>query len=231
MAKKVVGQIYHVLNRGVDKRDIFLDDEDRFRFVHDLFEFNDVAPINNVKYYFNQTSKAIARPYINVERRPRKLLVEILAFCMMTNHYHLLLRPLSDNGITHFMKRLNMGYAHYFNLKYQRSGALFQGRYKSVHVVNDAHFIHLPYYIHLNPLDLYMPRWREREISNYQQALKFLKKYRWSSHLDYMGIKNLPSVTQRGFLLKFWDNSQYENGLIEWLKSIELQDMNPMLLE
>ena len=145
------GTICHVMNRGVDKRNIFMQQEDYFRFIHDLFEFNDTAPANNLTYFFSKSSKDIAKPYI--DKKPRKLLVEILAFCLMPNHYHLLLKPRFDDGIAKFMKKLNMGYAKYFNEKYRRSGALFQGRYKSVTVSNEAHFIYLPYYIHLNPLD------------------------------------------------------------------------------
>lgn len=99
----------------------------------------------------------------------------------MPNHYHLLLRPKFDDSLTKFMKKLNIGYAKYFNEKYKRSGALFEGRYKSVLVVDKSHFIHLPYYIHLNPLDLKFPEWRNREIKNYKEAMKFLENYRWSS--------------------------------------------------
>src|SRR3989344_8067514 len=198
--KIVAGNVYHVLNRGVDKRNIFLDDGDYLRFIHNLFVFNDTAPIDNAGHFFNQAKyRALRTPYI--ERKPRELLVEILAFCLMPNHYHLMLRPLQDDGVFKFIKRLNMGYAKYFNEKYERSGALFQGRYKSIVVNNEAHFIHLPYYIHLNPLDLIVPEWRNREIKNLDKALEFLENYRWSSYLDYIGKKNFPSVTQRDFLL------------------------------
>ncbi|MDO8664416.1 MAG: transposase [Candidatus Liptonbacteria bacterium] len=228
----VAGKIYHVLNRGVDKRDIFLNDEDRLRFIHDLFEFNDENPLQNVTYNF----KVIARPNIGREgklnRTPRKLLVEILAFCIMPNHYHLMLKPRSGGGVTKFMKRLNMGYARYFNEKYERSGALFEGRFKSVAVANEAHFLHLPYYIHFNPLDLAAPGWRNREIKDYRKTLNFLKKYRWSSHLDYLGIKNFPSITSREFLLDFFGgHKEYERKINEWLKDIDLENLKEVALE
>ena len=76
----LTGHVYHVLNRGVDKRKIFLNEEDYLRFINDLFEFNDEQSINNVKYYFqNQSqSKVIARPYFERKRRTRKFLIEIL---------------------------------------------------------------------------------------------------------------------------------------------------------
>ena len=190
-------EIYHTLNRGVDKRSIFMDDRDRFRFVHDLFEFNDLAPANHSRYYFNPAAvgqRQISRP-------PRKLLVSILAFCLMPNHYHLLLQPLVENGVPLFMKKLNGGYVQYFNKKHERTGTLFERKYKSVLVNNHAHFIHLPYYIHLNVLDLITPEWRQKRIENLDSAMNFLNDYRWSSHLDYAGKKNFPSVTRRNFLL------------------------------
>lgn len=216
--------IYHVLNRGVDKRTIFMDEKDYYRFIHDLYEFNDTAPVNNITYFFNKNSKVIARPYVG--RQQRKLLVEILAFCLMPNHYHLLLKPNFNDGVTRFMKKVNMGYARYFNEKYERSGALFQGRFKSVPVTDEGYLIHLPYYIHFNPLDFVTPEWREQKIKNIAKAEQFLASYRWSSHLDYLGKKNFPSVTQRGFLLDFFNGEKgYRARIDEWLKE---RDMNSL---
>jgi len=158
-------QLYHVLNRGVDKRKIFMDDKDRFRFVHDLFEFNDQQKVLDNAYYFN--IQDIRYPEIrHKERRPRKLLVNIYAFCLMANHYHLLVSPLVDGGLSLFMRKLNGGYSRYFNQRHERTGTLFERRYKSVPINNQAHFIHMPYYIHLNPLDMVAPEWREKKISN-----------------------------------------------------------------
>jgi len=221
----VAGNIYHILSRGVDKRKIFSDDKDYLRFIHDLFEFNDIESPTNLNYFFKKNSMVIARPYIH-DKRPRKLLVEILTFCLMPNHYHLLLRPRFDNGITKFMKKLNMGYARYFNEKYKRSGTLFEGRYKSISVKNEAHFIHLPFYIHLNPLDLKSPEWRNKEV------IKFLENYRWSSFPDYVGKKNFPSVTQREFLLEFFEGpEQYKKDTIKWLKEMDLEEIKDLTLE
>ena len=87
----------------------------------------------------------------------------------MSNHYHLLLTPAVENGIALFMKKINGGYVKYFNEKYERKGTLFEGKYKRIIIKNEAHFIHLPYYIHLNPLDLAAPEWRERKIKNYKK--------------------------------------------------------------
>lgn len=223
-------KIFHTLNRGVDKRKIFLDDQDYFRFIHDLFEFNDQNPLNNSTYRFRQQFNNIASPYI--KKQPRKLLVDIHTFCLMPNHYHLLISPKVEKGITMFMKKLNIGYAKYFNEKYKRSGALFQGRYKRVAIKTDSHFIHLPYYIHLNPLDLIAPEWRNKEISDLNKIIEFLESYRWSSHLDYMGKKNFPSITQREFLMEFFGGPQnYNKMLYQWLKDINLLEIKGKTLD
>lgn len=220
--------IIHVLNRGVDKRKIFIDDRDRFRFVHDLFEFNDQNNVLNILPRYKTMD--IGRPYI--EKRPRKLLVDLYAFCLMDNHYHLLLSPRVEGGVSKFMKKLNMGYAKYFNEKYKRSGALFQGKYKSVVIEKDAHFIHLPYYIHFNPLDFEFSEWRERKCKNVRGAMKFLYSYRWSSYLDYIGKENFPSVTQRGFLSKFLGGEKkYLKDTEKWLQELDFKNVKTISLE
>lgn len=225
-------QLIHTLNRGVDKRRIFLDEQDRFRFIHDLFEFNDKNWVNTSNYRFNSNIDDIASRQIIHEKRPRELLVDILIFCLMPNHYHLLLSPLVENGVPKFMKKLNMGYAKYFNTKYKRSGALFEGRYKQVPITEDAHFIHIPYYIHCNPLDLEHIEWRSRSIKNYESAMQSLNSYRWSSHLDYLGEKNFPSITNRNFLLNFFGNTdQYRKSIENWLREISIEKISHETLE
>jgi len=226
----VTGEIFHVLNRGVDNREIFLDEEDYFRFIHNLFEFNDPSPVFNLSYYLNRLQSIdFVNRYI---KKPRKLIVEILAFCLMPNHFHLLLRQREEGGLTKFMRKIGVGYANYFNQKYKRSGTLFQGRYKLVLVNSELHFVHLPYYIHFNPLDLTMPEWRKGEIQNYQKAVEILNSFRWSSHLDYIGKKNFPSVTQREFLLKIFGGAEnYKDNVKNWLKEMELEKIKKIILE
>lgn len=227
--------IYHVYNRGVDKRKIFLDNSDYLRGIHNLFEFNDEKSSINSAYFFNTNrnqSMDSRNPYIQKERKSRKLLVKILAFCFMPNHFHFLLKPLRVGGIELFMRKFGAGYANYFNQKYERSGVLFQGRYKAIQITEESHFIHLPFYIHLNPLDLAFPEWRKRKLKNYQGAIQFLESYRWSSYLDYIGQKNFPSVTQREFLLKFFDGPKnYKNQMEQWLKELAIENLESVTLE
>lgn len=230
--KPATNQIYHIFNRGVEKRNVFLDKQDYFRFIHDLFEFNDTNPTNNHTYCINKNSNEVGLRYIGKDREPRKFLIELMVFCLMPNHFHLMVRQKVDDGITEFMRKLGTGYTNYFNKKYERVGSLFQGKYKFVHLKTDAHFIHLPYYIHCNPLDLKFPEWREREIKDYKKAAQFLENYRWSSFPDYIGKKNFPSVTQREFLMEFLGGSeQYKRDTLKWLKEINLADIKHLTLD
>ena len=187
----VEGHIYHVYNRGVEKRDVFLDEGDYFRFVHHLYELNDSKPVRNVHYFLNhKTGNVEARKLFGIQERD--VLVEILVFTLMPNHFHLMLRQVQENGIVRFMQKLGTGYAMYFNKKYERVGCLFQGPFKAVHITEESHLIHLPHYIYANPLQL---------NNNGVNSVKYLESYKWSSFPDYIGIRNFPRVTERGFLL------------------------------
>ncbi|MCR4285814.1 MAG: transposase [Candidatus Kaiserbacteria bacterium] len=196
-------EFWHLIGRGVDKRDIVLDDKDRVRFIHDMYVFNDLNPTPN--YVLNGRHEAL---------RTRDLLVDIHSFCLMNNHYHLLVSERIEGGISLFMKKLNMGYTKYFNEKYERSGALWQGKYRKVLIERDAHFLYIPFYIHLNPLDYTHSRWRRGEVTESSKALESLSKYRWSSHLDYLGIKNFPSLIHMDILKPILgERRKYENAI------------------
>lgn len=185
-------EIYHALNRGVDKREIFLDTQDYARFVHDLFEFNDTKPAGNVHYSFSNHVLDLRNPNMV----PRERIVDIHGWCLMKNHYHLLLSERREGGLTLFLRKLNVGYANYFNERYERSGTLFQGRTKKIPVERDAHFLYILHYLHLNPLDYHADTrsWREGVLPQSKKALEYLSKYRWSSYLDFVGDKNFPSI-------------------------------------
>jgi putative transposase len=223
-------ELWHVLNRGVDGRDLFMDDRDRLRFIHDLYEFNDVLPADsNTGYRFK--SMDIVSPYI--EKRKRERLVEIHGWCLMKNHYHLLLSELIEGGLSLFLRKLNVGYAKSFNEKYGRAGTLFQSRTKKILIENEAHFNHILHYIHLNPLDYLAgaEEWRERShsgITSAKEALDYLEGYRWSSYPDYVGKKNLPSILTTSF---FKDAlGDYFRSLKEYLSDVET-DLEPLRLE
>jgi len=221
--------IYHIYNRGVEKRDVFMDRKDYFRFIHDLFEFNDIESAVNIYY-----KQAALQSYEAKPRKighKRKLLVEILAFCLMPNHFHLILRQLKEDGITLFMQKLGTGYTVYFNQKYQRAGSLFQGPFKAVLVETDTYLTHLSRYIHLNPLELFEPAWKQEGIKDWEKSNEFLETYRWASYLDYIGKKNFPSVTNRDFILQYFNGAEdYKKFINEWI-SAEFAKVEDFIIE
>ena len=205
--------IYHIFNRGVEKRKTFLEKGDFVRFIRDLYEFNDEDAVINLSYHFNPKTIEVEPRYIKKEQKKRKLLVDILAFVLMPNHFHLILRQLKENGISRFMQKLGTGYTMYFNKKNDRVGSLFQGRYKAVMVKEEPHFIFLPSYIHLNPIKLY------RGSTSINSMLRFLEDYKWSSLPDYLGKKNFPSVTSRDFFSDYFGGKgAYHSEIKDLLK-------------
>lgn len=219
-------ELYHVLNRGVEKRDLFMNDGDRLRFVHDLYEFNDTAPAPEFIKYREIVSPDTGRPAWTRER-----IVDIHGWCLMKNHYHLLVSERVDGGLSQFARKLNVGYAMYFNEKYMRSGTLFQGRTKKIHINSDAYFLHILHYIHLNPLDFHKGSalWRSREVKNSARALQHLAEYRWSSYLDYCGKKNFPSIITKELFGDVFKN--YERVIRAYIQDIEIAAIKPFLLE
>jgi len=201
-----------------------MDDRDRARFLHDLFVFNDTnSPLNFRQPARNSQNWSSDDQFWGRQRPARQPLVRLHAFCLMDNHYHLLVSPIKENGVPAFMKKLGMGYARYFNERHGRSGALWQGKYKKKLLEQDSHFLYIPYYIHLNALDRSMPEWREGRIKNTRKALEDLRAYRWSSHLDYLGEKNFPSITEREFLSGvIGSRARYEKEILSIISSPEL---------
>ena len=146
----------------------------------------------------------------------------------MPNHYHLMIRALNKNGVTEFMRKLGTGYTNYFNLKYQRVGPLFQGKFKAILLKQEAHFIYLPYYIHFNPLEL-APASKQKTTKD---LAEFLRSYRWSSHMDYLGIENFPTITKRDFLLDYIEGpKQYEKNVMKMLKEKDFKDIQEVLID
>lgn len=213
-------EIYHLLNRGVDRRTIFLDVQDKKRFVHGLEIFNDTAPANNTSYSIANiaASNDLRGRYGNKEDRQ---LVDIHAWVLMGNHYHLLVSERLENGVTKFITKLNVGYAKYFNEKYKRSGTLFQGRTKKILIAHQAQYLHILHYIHLNPLDMSPTtrEWRLRRIQNAKKAISHLDRYKWSSYTDYCGKNNFPSLLTKELFAETYPD--YKKELSAYLADIE----------
>lgn len=157
------GGYYHIYNRGVDKGLIFRDPKDYKTFLSFLKlyltpqgESLQVAPTKKLKNYVYE--------------------IELLCYCLMPNHFHLLIKQHSDHGMDHFMRSLLTKYVRYFNSHYKRIGPLFQGPYKAVHIENEYQFIYISKYIHRNPLSL----------SSYKESPRRLQEYPYFSYGNYI---------------------------------------------
>ncbi|MEK7576888.1 MAG: transposase [Patescibacteria group bacterium] len=135
------GGFYHVYNRGVDKREVFDSVYDLQRFLQSMVEFNTREPIGSLHLNSFDAVKRGCRS---------EPLVDIISYCLNSNHYHFILKQCVENGISEFMKRLGGGYTKYFNHRNRRSGVLFQGKYKSIHIVTNEYLLYLSAYVNLN---------------------------------------------------------------------------------
>jgi len=219
-----VGEYYHVYNRGTEKRTIFLDDGDHKRFMSLLHLANNTE-IVHISNLLNQGRTLME--LLEVEVRDR--LVSIGAYCLMPNHFHLLVREKVENGASKFMQKLITGYSMYFNKKYERSGNLFQGRFKSNHIDEDVYLKHLYSYIHLNPLKLIARDWRERPIEE-THAKKFLGSYYYSSyHEHYKNTDRSEKVIleQSVFPDYFQNKQEGIEELFSWLQPADNIKVEP----
>lgn len=217
------GEIYHVVIRRNGNKPLFLDIDDYYRGIFSIYELNTTKA---VEIRLRRQARLTEKKKINDGERvsevdKREKLVEILAFCLMPNHIHLLMRQLKDGGISKFMNKIGAGYPAYFKKKHnlKEKGYFFQSRFVSVHIENDSQLITTFVYIHTNPLALIEPRWKEGVIINPQRAIKFLENYKWSSYRDYLGQKNFPSVTERNFLLEIIGGQKgVKKSIADWIK-------------
>lgn len=166
-----------------------MDNQDRARFVHDLYEFNDKVPAQS---YVRRPSH-VGHNMSDIRER----IVELHGWKLMPNHTHLILSARDEDGLSLFLKKMR-GYGRYFNERHERHGRLFDTT-KKVLIRSESHFSYLLHYVHLNGLDN-LPSasdWRERDkgsIKNVAAALRHLEKDKWSSYRDYCGIPNFPSI-------------------------------------
>lgn len=200
----VEGGIYHIYNRGVEKRIIFLDDQDYRIFKYYL-----------LVYLYPKEKLLIRYPELPLRLLWKNLSeeVDLLAYCLMPNHFHLLIKQSSRDGITKLMKQVTNAYTQYFNTKYQRTGGLFQGVYKAVLLTEDEVLLHISRYIHLNPYAA--------------NLVSIPSDYKWSSLNNYLNYKNT-SVEKPELILNYFSSSQsYENFIndfIDYRKSINSFD-------
>ena len=177
------GETYHIYNRGAHKERIFLEESDCSRFLALLFLSNTRERINLRDLMPKYKGPAFVKLFGN--EKPDRSLVQVLAYSLVKNHFHLVLRQIAEDGITTYMQKVGTAYSMYFNQKYEHSGVLFQGRFGSSHLDTDPYFKWIFPYVHLNPISLVEPSWQEKRISNLAKSREFLRTYKYSSYSDY----------------------------------------------
>ena len=146
------GEYYHIYNRGVEKRHIFETNADRKRFLRLLYVCNGSKPV------IMRDCQGL--PLVEIDKGED--LVGMGAYCLMPNHFHLLIRETVDGGISKFMSKLTTAYSMYFNKRYDRKGTLFEKPFRARHIDDDNYLKYLFSYIHLNPVKMIDPAWKER---------------------------------------------------------------------
>lgn len=206
-----VNEFYHVYNRGTDKRKIFLSLPDYQRFMVLLFLANSNKPVH-IDLRRNSLEELF-------ETDRETELVDIGAYCLMPNHFHLLLKEKIENGISFFMQKLTTAYTMYFNKKHDRTGALLQGTFKAEHLADDNYLRYIYSYVHLNPVKLIDPTWRKRGIRDKRKVKNFLENYKYSSYQDYVGIDRQEKVIldKSAFPLYFERTADFEEMIEFWL--------------
>jgi len=206
----VSGEYYHIYNRGVDKRTIFSQKYDVDRFLKCMIEFNNVEPIGSL-YQLSFKKRQ--------NKHSRKKLVNIICYCLNQNHFHIILKCLTDNSISEYMKRIGGGYTNYFNGKYKRNGALFQGKFKSINVDSNPYLLHLSAYVNLN-----------NKVHRKHNSL-------WLSSLEQYTSPSENSLCSKNIILDQFNNvDEYKIFAEESLKDIlarkdRFKEMEKLLLE
>ena len=192
---------YHVYNRGVEKRDIFLDEKD-YRFF-ETYLFIYLNPLKKVMEKHPDLPLRLHSQNVSEE-------VKLMAYCLMPNHFHLLLKQKTKNGISKLLKQIINAYTLYFNQKNNRVGGLMQGRFKAVPITDDNLLIHITRYIHLNPIASNMTR--------------DLTAYKWSSYPDYLG-KEVELPCTKDEILSYFSNKEgfekFHTDQIDYAKKLD----------
>jgi REP element-mobilizing transposase RayT len=209
-------EYYHIYNRGVDKRDIFMDKGDLKRFILFITE----ALVEKAKE---------AKPLARIPNLFFGNFVELICYCLNPNHYHFILKQLKENGISRFMQSLGTSYTMFFNSKYNRSGSLFQGTFKSIHINTNEYLLWLSGYVNGN--DRIHQKSQKRGLT----SLKEVKPLECSSYPDYLGLRNGTLCNQKEMKIildQFPNIKEYEKFVEMVIKeSKKRKDVEKYLLE
>jgi putative transposase len=205
-------EYYHLYSRGNNKQKIFQNKHDYEHFLKLIFLANG-----------EQRFKISFLDSVVYETKRGDSIVGIGAYCLMPNHFHILITQTTENGISKFMHKVLSSYSHYYNKRYDRTGFLFESKFKSEYVEDDIYLKYLFSYIHLNPVKLIQKDWKEEGIKDKIKVVSFLKDYKYSSFDDYLGFKRKENMilSREVFPEYFLTKKDFIEEIFDWLK-IEL---------
>ncbi len=204
----ISGEYYHLYNRGNSKQIIFRNKSDYHHFIKLLYLAN------------TKESLVLRDLYTDFNtHRPGERLVYIGAYCLMPNHFHLIITQSDKGNISKFMQKLLTAYSMYFNTKYTRTGSLFEGKFRSKHVGNNRYMRYLFSYVLLNPIKLINKDWQKEGIEDKEEAIDFLNRYEYSSFKDFMGVERVENkVIDRGYFPDYFYNADFaKEDIFEWI--------------
>jgi len=207
------GEYYHIFNRGNNKQRIFLDTRDWIRFLFLILYLQSPVTFPQISRQVSSfvKNRAFDTEKDDIDEIIKERNVELVNFALMPNHFHLTVHEFKEGGIANYMQRVLCAYTKYFNTKYDKSGHLFQGPYKAVHVENNEQLLYLSTYIHKNPKEL--SEWKNRE-----------RLYPWSSYQDYTGENRWNKLLQQNIILDQFSNKQEYGHFVKSSPAKELRE-------
>lgn len=208
-------EYYHIFNRGVDKRDIFSQREDYYKFLRNLKEFN-----NSLAYIQRQRTRFSSKKLEQLSSflQEQQKVVDIISYSLNPNHFHLIVKQLKDDGIPVFMHKIGTSHTNYFNKKYERSGALFEATYKAIHIESNEYLLWLAGYVNGNI-----------EIHGTGDA----EFYEWSSFQDFLMDRESDILGDKNIIMsQFANREKFKKFVKKVIKeSRSRKDLEKYLLE
>jgi putative transposase len=225
--KFVPNEYYHIYNRTIFNIPEFKEPENAKKLLNSFLIANSTKS-GEAFLFLRNNKNAKINDALKITKQGQKL-VDVLCYVIMPAHYHLLLKERQENGIINFVHKCDISISKYINIKKERKGSLFEGRFSSKHINSDEYLVHLSVYIHLNPLDFLVGKnWREHKLKNWLKAKNKLLAYQWTSLKSYISNIKDPVISGQKIIMDQFDTkSGYEQYLKNWSKesSSKIEDL------
>lgn len=193
----VVDEIYHVFNRGINRQPAFTNKWEYKRAMQCLDYYRFALPPAKLSVFLKTSNNNQTETLANMAKK-KDTLIDILSYCLMPNHFHLLLRQRKEKGISRFMSKLLNSYTKYFNKRNKRDGSLFLDQFKAVRIETDEQLLHVQRYIHLNPYSSYL-------VSSIEELIK----YPYTSLGEYLSKLSHPGeICEKGTILSYFKKKE-----------------------